>query len=274
MNLVLMTGVATDAELRYTPSGNPILNFRISGVRSIRRPDGDPVEVFSSHRVALYGSRAERWTSVLADNPLPQPVHAVTRLRSWASEQPDGTKRFGTNIDVDQLHLLPGQHEIREGEYGPLLVGGFSRAMLLGNNVRDNDLRYTPNGHAVANLTIAVNEYDPVNKTERANFISVTCWGEALATIAAESKKGTPLRVTGSLHLSSWEKDGEKRYQLRVNADDIVRLASPAFPDAPERATKPAATSTAKPATTPAAATRPQPALDIDEFPPEEDLPF
>lgn len=276
MNVVLLTGVATDAQLRYTPNGKPILNFRIAGVRTIQRGDGQTADVFSSHIVSLYGERAERWAALIGDDPLPQAVHAQARLRSYATDQPDGSKRYGTSIDIDQLHFLPGDHEIRQGEYGPLLVGGASRALLLGNVTRDGELRYTSNGNAVANLNIAVNEYNPVTKESRGNFITVTAWGEALANTAAECTKGTPVRVAGAVVLSSWDdRDGNKRYQLRVNADEILRLASPAY----QGDDRPARTA---PATAPATGTRPaapaKPAarqLDIDEeFPPEEDLPF
>ena len=98
---------------------------------------------------------------------------------------------------------------------------------LIGNVTRDPDLRFTPNGAAVANFGLAVNRRWRNQKTneweEQVSFFDVVCWRE-LAENASESlTKGTRVMVSGRLDQRSWEdpKDGSKRSKVEVVADEI-----------------------------------------------------
>ncbi len=110
-------------------------------------------------------------------------------------------------------------------------------------------------------LGLAVNERRSRTGEEKTHFVEVQAWRE-LAEWAGELKKGDGLLVIGRLVNDSWtSSSGERRFQTRVEA---LRLERP----------------TRGPAQ--AGGSRPQPvqtgAVDIDEgledFPPEEDLPF
>ena len=98
---------------------------------------------------------------------------------------------------------------------------------LIGNVTRDPELRFTPNGAAVANFGLAVNRRWRNQKTneweEQVTFFDVVCWRE-LAENASESlTKGTRVMVSGRLDQRSWEdpKDGSKRSKVEVVADEI-----------------------------------------------------
>ena len=86
-----------------------------------------------------------------------------------------------------------------------------------GNTTAPVELRYTSNGRAVGNVTVAENVGKDDQK--RTNFHRVTLWGE-LAEHAASLEKGTSVIVVGRLEQREYEtKDGEKRTVWEVTAD-------------------------------------------------------
>ena len=86
-----------------------------------------------------------------------------------------------------------------------------------GNTTAPVELRYTSNGRAVGNVTVAENVGKDDQK--RTNFHRVTLWGE-LAEHAASLEKGTSVIVVGRLEQRDYEtKDGEKRTVWEVTAD-------------------------------------------------------
>jgi single-strand DNA-binding protein len=105
-------------------------------------------------------------------------------------------------------------------------MGSFSQIVMLGNLTRDPELRYTPQGAAVADLCLAVNRKftrKDGEKVEEVSFVDVTCWNR-LAEISAEFlKKGRPVVVLGHFTQDRWEDSstGQKRSKLRVVADTL-----------------------------------------------------
>jgi single-strand DNA-binding protein len=97
---------------------------------------------------------------------------------------------------------------------------------IVGNLTDDPELRYTANGAAVANFTVA---YSTRIRDAAGNwtdgdtsFFRVNVW-RALAENAAESlTRGTRVVVTGRLKQRSWEnQEGEKRSMIEIEADDV-----------------------------------------------------
>jgi len=99
---------------------------------------------------------------------------------------------------------------------------------LMGNLTRDPELRYTPNGQAVANFTIATNRRWTDNdgqQKDAAEFTDVVVWGKIAETVANYLKKGRRIHVIGRLQTRSWEaQDGSKRYKTEVIATDVTFL--------------------------------------------------
>lgn len=94
---------------------------------------------------------------------------------------------------------------------------------LAGRMTRDCELKYTQDGKAIGNFTIAINKR---YKKDEANFINCVAFGKTAELIAEYVKKGHLLGVTGSIETSSWEKDGQKHYKTEVAVDQITFLQS------------------------------------------------
>jgi len=98
-----------------------------------------------------------------------------------------------------------------------------NKAMLAGNLTRDPELRYTPNGKAVVNITVATNrQYQDAqgNRKEEKTFVRCVFWGKQAEALAEHFAKGKPIFVEGRLRLNEWEdSNGNKRSTLEVHGD-------------------------------------------------------
>jgi single-strand DNA-binding protein len=109
-------------------------------------------------------------------------------------------------------------------------MANLNRVLLIGNLTRDPDVRYTPKGTAVADLSIAINRFiksDDGDK-EEVTFVEVTLWAR-LAEISGQFlKKGKPVFIEGRLHLDTWDdkQTGQKRSRLRVIGESMQLLAT------------------------------------------------
>lgn len=103
-----------------------------------------------------------------------------------------------------------------------------NRVVLVGRLTRDPDLRYTPNGVAVANFNIAVNRPFSNQQGEReADFINGVVWRRQAENLANFMKKGSLIGVDGRLQTRSYEgQDGRTVYVTEVVADSIQFLES------------------------------------------------
>lgn len=102
---------------------------------------------------------------------------------------------------------------------------GFNKAIIMGNVVRDPEIRYTANQHAVASFTVACNRSwrDQNGEIrEEAAFIPVVVWGKMAETCERYLKKGGGVLVEGRINTRSYEaKTGEKRYVTEVVAETV-----------------------------------------------------
>ena len=104
----------------------------------------------------------------------------------------------------------------------------YNRVYLIGNLVRDPELRYTPSGLPVARFTVAVNrprkKKDEAGEKGEVDFIPVVAW-RRLAEICGEYlKKGRPVAIEGKLQVRQFEKNGEQRTVAEVIADGMQML--------------------------------------------------
>jgi single-strand DNA-binding protein len=97
--------------------------------------------------------------------------------------------------------------------------------ILMGNMTRDAELRYTPNGRAVASFGLAVNRQykDASGDTKKeVDFFDIVAWGKLAEIISQYGGKGQGVHVVGRLQNRSWEgQDGAKRNKTEVIANDI-----------------------------------------------------
>jgi single-strand DNA-binding protein len=101
-----------------------------------------------------------------------------------------------------------------------------SNVTIVGNLTRDPELRYTPNGAAVAAFGVAVNRRwqnrDSQQWEEATSFFNVTCWRDLAQNVSESLEKGSRVMVTGRLEQRSWEtQDGDKRSVVEIVADEV-----------------------------------------------------
>lgn len=107
-------------------------------------------------------------------------------------------------------------------------MASLNKVFLIGNLTKDPELRYTPNGTAVANLRIAVNRKFKDRSGELKEdtcFVTVTAWDKQAEICNQYLQKGRPIFVEGILQSRSWEtSDGQKRSTIDVRAERIQFL--------------------------------------------------
>jgi single-strand DNA-binding protein len=95
--------------------------------------------------------------------------------------------------------------------------------VLIGNLVRDAELKQLPSGKEVLNFSIAVNENFKSGDEwkDYTSFCDIQYFGNSLSKLQAALKKGTKLCITGALRQERWETDGNKFSKIVVRASQI-----------------------------------------------------
>ncbi|MBM7071469.1 single-stranded DNA-binding protein [Shewanella sp. 202IG2-18] len=108
---------------------------------------------------------------------------------------------------------------------------GVNKVILVGNLGRDPELRYMPNGNAVANFTIATSETwkdQQGQQQERTEWHNIVMY-RRLAEVAGEYlKKGAKVYVEGRLQTSKWQdqQTGQDKYRTEIVANEMQMLDS------------------------------------------------
>jgi single-strand DNA-binding protein len=112
------------------------------------------------------------------------------------------------------------------------MARGVNKAIIVGNLGRDPEVRYTANGSAVANVTVATSESwkdkQSGERQERTEWHRVVFFGR-LAEIAEEYlKKGSQVYIEGSIRTQKWQdkESGQDRYTTEIVARDMQMLGS------------------------------------------------
>jgi single-strand DNA-binding protein len=109
------------------------------------------------------------------------------------------------------------------------MFGDLNQVELIGNVTNDINLKYTPNGRAVGNFSIATNRRYKNQTTDQwqdeASFHNIVVWGNDAEGMSQRAKKGTRVFIQGRLQTRSWDdQDGKKNYRTEVVADKIILL--------------------------------------------------
>lgn len=116
-------------------------------------------------------------------------------------------------------------------------MSGLNKVLLIGNLGRDPEMRFTPDGKAVTDFSLAVSD----GKAD-AVWYRVVCWQGLAEVVNEHLVKGRQVYVEGRLRPKQWEgKDGKLHTSLDVLADKVVFLGGkPEAAPAPEaEATEP-----------------------------------
>ncbi len=109
-------------------------------------------------------------------------------------------------------------------------MASVNKVIIVGNLGRDPEVRYMPDGGAIANISVATTDSwkdKSGEKQERTEWHRVAFFGK-LAEIAGEYlKKGSQVYVEGSLRTRKWQdKEGKDRYTTEIVADRMQMLGS------------------------------------------------
>lgn len=111
------------------------------------------------------------------------------------------------------------------------MARGVNKVIIIGNLGKDPEVKYMPNGNAVANITVATSESwkdkntgENVDKTEWHRVVAF----RRLAEIMGEYlKKGSKVYIEGKLQTRKWQdKNGADHYTTEVIANEMQMLDS------------------------------------------------
>lgn len=95
--------------------------------------------------------------------------------------------------------------------------------VLIGRLTKDPDLRYTPNGVAVANFTLAVDRV--FSKEKETDFIPCVVWRKQAENCAEYIGKGSLVAVEGRIQVRSYDdKNGQRRWITEIICDSVQFL--------------------------------------------------
>jgi single-strand DNA-binding protein len=111
-------------------------------------------------------------------------------------------------------------------------MASLNKVILIGNLTRDPEVRFTPKGTAVCDLSIAVNRKwrdDSGNTQEEVTYVEIAVWGKAAENCGQYLKKGSSACFEGRLQLETWDDKttGQKRSKIKVVAEQVQFLSSP-----------------------------------------------
>jgi single-strand DNA-binding protein len=107
------------------------------------------------------------------------------------------------------------------------MAAGDTQITIVGNLVNDPELRFTPNGQAVATFRVAStprfrDQQSGEWKDGESLFLTVNVWRQAAENCAESLTRGMRVIVQGRLKQRSYEtREGEKRTVYEIEADDV-----------------------------------------------------
>ncbi len=139
-------------------------------------------------------------------------------------------------------------------------MSGINKVIIVGRLGTDPEIRYTQQGSAVANFSVATSEtwVDKANgsKQEKTEWHRIVVWGKTAELCSQYLQKGRQVYLEGKLQTRQWDdKEGVKRYTTEIVAQTVQFLGG----RTDERGGE---------------ATTPQPDLPTPTVHAEEDIPF
>lgn len=106
-------------------------------------------------------------------------------------------------------------------------MANFNRVILMGNLVRDIELKYLPSGTAVSDFSIAVNDRRKAADgqwVDDPSFFEIVLYGRTAEVASEYLSKGSPVLIEGRLKQDTWEKDGQKRSKVKVIGEKMQMI--------------------------------------------------
>ncbi len=104
MNKVMLIGrLGADPEIRYTPDGTMVTNFRLATDESYKNKSGEKVQRTEWHKIVTFRKLAEICGNYLTKGKL---VYVEGRIQTRAWEDKEGVKRYTTEIIASNMQML------------------------------------------------------------------------------------------------------------------------------------------------------------------------
>ena len=117
VNKVILIGrLGSDPELRYTPNGDAVANFRIATNRVWKDKEGNQQERTEWHRIVAWRKLAERCGEYLRKG---SHVYIEGRLETRSWQDKNGNKRFVTEVITDRMQMLDAKGQVKVSEQTP-----------------------------------------------------------------------------------------------------------------------------------------------------------
>jgi single-strand DNA-binding protein len=102
-------------------------------------------------------------------------------------------------------------------------MGNLNKVMLIGRLGKDPEIRYTQSGNAVANFTLATNEYrsdSQGQRQEKTEWHNIVVWNKLADLAQNYLKQGSQVYLEGRIQTNSWDdaQTGKKKYRTEVIA--------------------------------------------------------
>ncbi len=111
------------------------------------------------------------------------------------------------------------------------MAKGINKVILIGNLGNDPEVRYTANGSAVANISLATAESWKDKNTgeqqERTEWHRIVFFSRLAEIVGEYLRKGSQVYIEGRLQTRKWtDKEGQDRYTTEIVANEMQMLGS------------------------------------------------
>lgn len=107
-------------------------------------------------------------------------------------------------------------------------MASLNQCSFIGRLGKDPEMRYTPDGKAIASFSIACSESwkdkQTGEKKEKTEWINITAFGKLGEIVGEYLQKGSHVYISGKFTTDKYEKDGQTRYSSKIIAKDLVML--------------------------------------------------
>uniref|UniRef100_A0A6M3LBS6 Putative single-stranded DNA-binding protein n=1 Tax=viral metagenome TaxID=1070528 RepID=A0A6M3LBS6_9ZZZZ len=104
-------------------------------------------------------------------------------------------------------------------------MSSFNKVFIIGNVGTEPEMRFTPNGSAVASFSVAVN--DKRGGEDVTEWFNIVTWNKLAENCNQYLEKGRQVFVDGRLQTRKWEgQDGITHYKTEVHANKVLFLGS------------------------------------------------
>jgi len=119
--VILIGNLGNDPEMRHTPNGAGVCEFRLATNEAWTDKQGQRQERTEWHRVVVWGKKAEVCSKYLSKG---RQVYVEGRLRTRSWEDKEGNKRYTTEVVANDVQFLGGGREGGGGGGGGRSGGG------------------------------------------------------------------------------------------------------------------------------------------------------